>query len=239
MSSVIGASSTAISTIPVNKSSSSTSSSSSSSSATTSSADLQQQFMTLLMAQMQNQDPTDPASNTETTAQLAQINTVSGIESLNSTLKGINGQIDTSHQLQASALIDRGVLVPGNRISVASSDEGTATTPFGFNLAAAADTVTLNITNDSGNVIKSFDLGKQNAGMQSMTWDGLDESGNAVASGNYRAVVSATSGGKAVTVTALNYAQVNGVLNTGTSGTIQLDLGTGGNATLDDVYQIY
>lgn len=239
MSSVIGASSTSISTIPVNKSSTSSSTSSSSSSATTTSSDLQQQFMTLLMAQMQNQDPTDPASNTETTAQLAQINTVSGIESLNTTLQGITSQIDTTQQLQASALTGRGVLVSGDRIVVASSDDGVVTTPFGFNLAAAADTVTMKITNDSGDVIKSFNLGAQNAGMQSMTWDGLDESGNAVTSGNYHAVVSASSGGTPVTVTALNYAQVNGVLNTGTSGTIQLDLGTRGNTTLNDVYQIY
>ena len=236
MSSVIGASSTSISTIPVNKSSSSSSSDSSTTSAST---DLQQQFMTLLMAQLQNQDPTDPASNTETTAQLAQINTVSGIESLNTTLKGITSQIDTSQQLQASSLTGHGVLVSGDRISVSSSSDGVVTTPFGFNLAAAADSVKLKITNSSGEVIKSFDLGAQNAGMQSMTWDGLDESGNAVASGNYHAVVSASSQGSAVNVTALNYALVNGVLNTGTSGTVQLDLGTSGNTTLNDVYQIF
>ncbi|BBG30377.1 flagellar hook assembly protein FlgD [Zymobacter palmae] len=236
MSSVIGASSTSISTIPVNKSSSSSSSDSSTTSAST---DLQQQFMTLLMAQLQNQDPTDPASNTETTAQLAQINTVSGIESLNTTLKGITSQIDSTQQLQASSLIGHGVLVNGDRIMVSSTDDGVATTPFGFNLAAAADKVTLKITNNSGEVVKSFDLGAQNAGMQSMTWDGLDESGNAVTSGNYHAVVSASSQGSAVNVSALNYAMVNGVLNTGTSGTVQLDLGTSGNATMNDVYQIY
>lgn len=239
MSSVIGASSTSISTIPVNKSSSTSSSDSSSSSSSSASTDLQQQFMTLLMAQLQNQDPTDPASNTETTAQLAQINTVSGIENLNNTLKGITSQIDTSQQLQASSLKGHGVLVSGDRISVSSTSDGVTTTPFGLNLAAAADSVKLKITNDAGEVVKSFDLGAQNAGMQSMTWDGLDESGNAATSGNYHAVVAATSQGSPVSVTALNYAVVNGVLNTGNSGTVQLDLGTRGNTSLSDVYQIF
>lgn len=233
MSSVIGATSTPINTIPVNKSSTSSSDS------TSTSNDLQQQFMTLLMAQLKNQDPTDPASNTETTAQLAQINTVSGIEKLNTTLKGITSQIDTSQQLQASALKGHGVLVSGDRIAVSNTDGNVVSTPFGFDLAAAADSVKLKITNDTGEVVKSFDLGSQSAGMQSLTWDGLDESGTAVTSGNYHAVVSASSQGQAVTVTALNYAQVNGVLNTGTSGSIQLDLGTRGNAKLSDVYQIF
>lgn len=236
MSSVIGATSTHVSTIPVNKGSSAPGSDASAPSA---SSNLQQQFMTLLMAQLKNQDPTDPASNTETTAQLAQINTVSGIENLNATLKGITNQIDTTQQLQASSLAGHGVLVSGDRIAVSNTDKGVATTPFGFNLAAAAEKVTLQITNNSGEVVKSFDLGTQNAGMQSMTWDGLDESGNAVTSGSYHAVVSATSQGRPVNVAALNYAVVNGVLNTGNNGTIRLDLGTSGNATLNDVYQIF
>ena len=237
MSSVIGASSTTITTIPVSKSS--TTSSSSSTSTTSTSTDLQQQFMTLLIAQLKNQDPTDPASNTETTAQLAQINTVSGIEKLNTTLQGVTAQMDTSQQLQATSLKGHGVLVKGDRILVADSDSGPVSTPFGLDLAAAADSVKLKITNDSGEVVKSFDLGSQAAGMQSMTWDGLDESGTEVASGNYHAVVTATAQGKAVTVTALNYAQVSGVLNTGASGSVQLDLGTSGNASLSDIYQIF
>lgn len=233
MSNVIGAASTPIKTIPVNKTPTSGSDS------TSTGNDLQQQFMTLLMAQLRNQDPTDPASNTETTAQLAQINTVSGIEKLNTTLKGITSQIDTSQQLQASALKGHGVLVSGDRIAVSNTDGNVMSTPFGFDLATSADSVKLKITNDAGDVLKSFDLGGQAAGMQSLTWDGLDESGAAVTSGSYHAVISASSQGQAVTVTALNYAQVNGVLNTGAGSPIQLDLGPRGNAKLSDVYQIF
>lgn len=235
MSSVIGASSTAITTVPVNSSSTSNSNSKTS----TSSTDLQRQFMTLMMVQLKNQDPTNPASNTETVAQLAQISTVGGIEKLNTNLKGITSQIDTSQQLQASSLKGHGVLVKGERITVSNGDSGLVSTPFGLNLATAADSVKLKITNDAGDVIKSFDLGKQAAGMQSMTWDGRDESGAAVTTGNYHANVTATSQGQAVSVEALNYAQVNGVLNSSNSGSVQLDLGTRGNASLGDVYQIF
>ena len=237
MSTVIGGSSTPVSSIP--KTDSATASSSSSRSAGTSSSDLQQQFMTLLIAQLKNQDPTNPASNTETTSQLAQINTVSGIEKLNATLQGITGQIGTSQQLQASALKGRGVLVSGDRILVANGSSGVTTTPFGINLASSADKVKVKITNDSGAVIRSFDLGAQKAGTQSLSWDGLTEDGATVAPGKYHAVVEATADGQPVNVQALNYAVVNGVLNSSGSGSPQLDLGTSGDANLSDVYQIF
>lgn len=65
-----------------------------------SSQDLQNSFLTLLVAQLKNQDPTNPMQNNELTTQLAQINTVSGIEKLNTTLGSISGQIDNSQSLQ-------------------------------------------------------------------------------------------------------------------------------------------
>ena len=68
-------------------------------------ADLQSSFLTLLVAQLKNQDPTNPMENNELTSQLAQISTVSGIEKLNTTLGSISGQIDNSQSLQASNLI--------------------------------------------------------------------------------------------------------------------------------------
>jgi len=56
--------------------------------------DLQDSFLTLLVAQLKNQDPTNPMDNSQLTTQLAQINTVSGIEKLNTTLGSISGQIN-------------------------------------------------------------------------------------------------------------------------------------------------
>lgn len=74
-------------------------------------ADLQSSFLTLLVAQLKNQDPTNPMENNELTSQLAQISTVSGIEKLNTTLGSISGQIDNSQSLQASNLIGHGVMI--------------------------------------------------------------------------------------------------------------------------------
>ncbi len=91
----------------------STSSTSSSSLTGSSASDLQSSFLTLLVAQLKNQDPTNPMQNNELTTQLAQISTVSGIEKLNTTLGSVSGQIDNSQSLQAANLIGHGVMIPG------------------------------------------------------------------------------------------------------------------------------
>ena len=200
--------------------------------------ELQQQFMTLLIAQMKNQDPTNPTDNSQMTSQLAQINTVSGIQDLNKSLSGINSQINASQQLQASALVDRGVLVKGDNILVTSeAGKDPKTTPFGFSLAAQADEVNIDIVGENGEAVRSFKIGQQDDGVKTLSWDGRNESGEPVSSGKYHAVINASQGGKPVSVDALHYARVNGVTQGQNGG--RLDLGVHGSAALSDVYQIF
>jgi flagellar basal-body rod modification protein FlgD len=104
------------------------------------------------VAQLKNQDPTNPMQNNELTTQLAQISTVSGIEKLNTTLGSVSGQIN-SQSLQAASLIGHGVMIPGTTILAGTSTtEGnttTTTTPFGVELQQAADKVTATITDST------------------------------------------------------------------------------------------
>jgi len=197
-------------------------------------SDLQNHFMTLLVTQLKNQDPLNPMDNSQMTSQLAQINTVSGIQDLNTTLKSINGQINAGQSLQAAALIGKGVLVPGDRVLVGS--DGT-TTPFGLELGAAADDVQISVTDGSGKVVRSFDLGALDAGTQSFSWDGKLDDGTQAPQGAYTVSIKASSGGQAVDVTGLNYALVTGI-STGQNGPL-LDLGGITNQVgLGDVRQI-
>lgn len=78
-------------------------------------SDLQGSFLTLLVAQLKNRDPTNPMQNNELTTQLAQISTVSGIEKLNTTLGSVSGQINSAQSLQAASLIGHGVMIPAPR----------------------------------------------------------------------------------------------------------------------------
>ncbi len=212
---------------------SSTSSTSSSSSLTTSSAsDLQSSFLTLLVAQLKNQDPTNPLQNNELTSQLAQISTLNGIEKLNTTLGSISGQIDNNASIQASNLIGHGVMVPGTTVLAGSS----TTTPFGVELTQAADKVTATITNKDGTVVQTIDLGGLSAGVHTFSWDGKLSDGTAATDGSYKVSIAASSGTTQLVAQPLQYALVQAVTRTSDGST--LDLGTYGNTTLDEVRQI-
>lgn len=196
--------------------------------------DLRGNFMTMLVTQLQNQDPLNPMQNAEMTSQLAQINTVSGIEQLNTTLQGITGQIDAGQTLQAASLIGQGVLVPGDRLLV--GEEGT--TPFGVELQESASSVVVSVRDGAGQVVRSFDVGPIQAGVESFEWDGKLESGEMAPAGAYRVSIEASSGDKPVVASALNYAMVRGV-STSSDGSPRLDLGgIAEQASLSDIRQI-
>nr|EFA1701194.1 flagellar hook assembly protein FlgD [Escherichia coli]EGD0441966.1 flagellar hook assembly protein FlgD [Escherichia coli] len=197
-------------------------------------ADLQSSFLTLLVAQLKNQDPTNPMENNELTSQLAQISTVSGIEKLNTTLGSISGQIDNSQSLQASNLIGHGVMIPGTTVLAGTgSEEGavTTTTPFGVELQQAADKVTATITDKNGAVVRTIDIGELTAGVHSFTWDGTLTDGSTAPNGSYNVAISASNGGTQLVAQPLQFALVQGVIR-GNSGNT-LDLGTYGTTTLD------
>ncbi|MBD9645055.1 MULTISPECIES: flagellar hook assembly protein FlgD [Pantoea] len=205
---------------------------SSSASSGNSSADLQNQFLNMLVAQLKNQDPTNPMDNSQLTTQLAQINTLSGIEKLNTTLGSISGQITTSQSLQSSTLIGHGVMVNGSQVLVGSG----TTTPFGIELATASTATSVTIKDSNGATVRTIDLGKLSSGVHTFSWDGKLDDGSTAADGKYSVSLAASNGSTQLVAQPLNYAYVNGVSTT--DGTTKLDLGTMGSATLDEIRQI-
>ena len=200
------------------------------------SQDLHNSFLTLLVAQLKNQDPTNPMQNNELTSQLAQINTVQGIEKLNTTLGAISGQINSNQSLQASALIGHGVMVPGNNILVGSKEGQVSTTPFGVELERASDQVTATITNANGQVVRTIEIGGLTAGVHAFTWDGSLDDGTAAPDGAYKVAINAKGNGEQLVARSLHFGMVNGVIND--SNGAKLDLGLAGNASLEEVRQI-
>jgi flagellar basal-body rod modification protein FlgD len=103
-------------------------------------ADSADRFLKLLVAQMQNQDPLNPMDNAQVTSQMAQINTVNGIDKLNKTVQGLNLQFVQMQALQGAALVGRDVTVQGDRLAVSEGvGEGA------FDLASACDDVKVEI----------------------------------------------------------------------------------------------
>jgi flagellar basal-body rod modification protein FlgD len=142
----------------------------------TSAADLQQTFLQLLVTQLKNQDPTAPMDSSQMTSQLAQIDTVSGIAQLNSSLTSLSSQLSASQTGQAASLIGHTVLAPGNTFTVGNltNSDGTAsdteaTSPFGVQLAAAATDLQITVKNAQGVVVNTIDVGAAPAGVVPIT----------------------------------------------------------------------
>ncbi len=188
--------------------SSSSSTSSASASNPNSAQSLQNTFLQLFVTQLQNQDPTNPMDSSDMTSQLAEINTVSGISQLNTTLSSLASQITAQQQAQSASLIGATVLTPGSSASVANG----AMAPFGVTLSGAATNVQIAVTNSAGQVVNTIDLGSQAAGTVPLAWTPVDASGKKLPDGTYTLSATATIAGAPASPSMLTGATVEGVL---------------------------
>jgi flagellar basal-body rod modification protein FlgD len=187
-------------------------------------------FLTLLTTQLKNQDPLNPQSPSDLAAELAQFSTASGVQTLNSTLGSGSG-------VQAAGLVGKNVAVSGNALILGSN--GTA--QGAFNLSATAKDVSVTITNASGSVVDTVDLGAMGAGNQNFTWNGQTNNGSAVTAGTYSYQINATPVSSTAPVTATPYAvvPVTSVVLSSQSGPM-LDLGGGlAPVALSAVQEVY
>jgi flagellar basal-body rod modification protein FlgD len=148
----------------------------------------------LLVAQLNNQDPMNPMDNAQMTSQMAQINTVTGIQQVNETLKSMATQFASLQVMQGSTMVGRDVLIEGNTLSPSAGVAGGA-----IDLAGKADSVKVDILSPGGQILESFNLGTVAAGRQSFDWDASNYTG----SGNPSFRVSATLGGQPIATTSL------------------------------------
>ena len=190
-------------------------SSQTSASTASSSSDMSDRFLKLLVAQMQNQDPLSPMDNAQVTSQMAQINTVTGIDKLNTTVQGLSGQFAQLQAVQGASLVGRDVIVAGNRLSV---DDTTHIGQGGFELTNAADTVKVEVLAPSGAVLQTMQLGAESAGVHSFDW----QTGTATSSSGLTFRVTATRGGVATTATTLMRDRVDAVSTAGTAFNLEL-----------------
>jgi flagellar basal-body rod modification protein FlgD len=159
--------------------------------------------------------------NAQMTSQIAQINTVGGIEKLNRTVESLLAAFGNLQAQSATQLPGRSVLVEAEALTLR---DGLAT--GGVELDGAADSVTVEILDGSGVVVQTLALGKSPAGVRSFTWDGQQADGQASVDGDWRMRVAATAGGQPVAARTLGAALVQSVAN-GTASP-QLDLGSAG-----------
>jgi flagellar basal-body rod modification protein FlgD len=191
----------------------------------TSAAEQSDRFMKLLVAQMQNQDPLNPMDNAQVTTQMAQISTVSGLDKLNSTVNGLNGQFMQLQAMQSAALIGHDVAVEGNSLRVT---DGTG--DGGFELSGAAKTVKVEIQNAAGGTIGTIDMTDVEAGRHDFSYAVPDAYKNSALTFK----VTATNGETAVESMALEHQRIKAVSTFG--DTLALELANGDRVAYDAVW---
>ena len=195
--------------------------------ASASDAGSQDRFLKLLVTQLKNQDPLSPMDNAQLTSQIAQINTVSGIATLNTSVQQLSVQFLQMQSLQGAALVGKTVVVPGSRLDIAGG-----TGQGGFALTSAADAVKVEVLSPAGRVVDTMNLGAQSSGTHGFGW----------ASGTYDNTsgltfrVTATSGSTPLTSTALMHDTVDAVSTSG--GALMLQLRNAGTVPYSTVASV-
>lgn len=189
-------------------------------------------FLTLLVTQLQNQDPLNPTDNTEFIAQLAQFSSLEGIKNLESTMSDVASNVSSMQKWGLSDLIDRTVKVEGANFDYAGSP-----VTLEYSLGGRASSVAVSIYDASGNLVKQVDAGSANPGAYEAIWDGTDLTGKTAASGTYKVAISAVDpAGKAVE--AATY--VKGKVSSVTFGDNGAEINVGNLIlTQDDILAVY
>jgi flagellar basal-body rod modification protein FlgD len=155
-------------------------------------------FLTLMLAQLKNQDPTSPVDSNTFLSQLAQLSEVQGITSLNTSFSSLSSSLSSSQALQASSLLGHQALVASPTTTVAAG----ATVSGAVNVPQTTSDVVLGITNSAGVLVRQIDLGAQSSGLANFTWDGKGSNGSAVPADTYTLTAQyagQTKGGTAAT----------------------------------------
>ena len=178
-------------------------------------------FLKLLVTQMKYQDPMNPMDSAQMTSQIAQLNTVEGINQLNATVTSLQASLMASQSLQSASLIGKTILADGNSISLSNGSAN-----LSIRLEGAAESVVVDVMNTSGRIIKSTDLGANAAGIKSFTWDGSTNEGGTAPNGQYTFQVNAKKLNQTVAVKPLIQATVSGVEITSAGPQLSLNNGT-------------
>ena len=145
----------------------------------------QEEFLKLMITQLENQDPFKPLESGEFLGQLAQFGTVSGITNLERAFAGLSESLVANQALEASGLIGRNVLVRSEWASLGEDEAVDAA----LTLPQSSTAVQVQILDAGGQLVRQIDLGAQDAGTVRFRWNGETDEGERAAPGRY--VISA------------------------------------------------
>lgn len=190
------------------------------------------QFLRLLISQLQHQDPLNPLTDQNFTAQLAQFSSLEQLTDINKNLLGLGGIQQDLVNSQALNLLGKSVLVSGDNavhLKDGHSDSILVDTP------ASATSVKVQIKNAAGTVVRTITV-PPGSGRREVAWDGLDDTGHSLANGDYKLSVDARDASdKVVDATLFLSLTIDGI--SFADGGVKLASG-GHSVTFDQILEI-
>ena len=183
-------------------------------------------FLKLLVAQLQNQDPLKPSDPTEFTAQLAQFSSLEQLFAVNTSLE----KLAAAQNMSSLSLIGKEVVAED-----ASFTLGSEPVKIGYRLDTPADEVNLYIRDPFGRTVAVLEGSQLGQGDHFLTWNGADSLGQVAPKGEYSILVGAVRKDETTTASSLIKGMVTGVDLDGANSRIVTSAGSFGMAQLKSV----
>lgn len=192
----------------------------------------QADFLSLITAQLQNQDPTQPTNPNQFVQELASLSEVSGINGMQTSMSSLSSSMQSAQLLSGTSLIGHDVLAAGSIGTLAAGGSMSGA----VELPAGTTAVAVQVTNASGQLVRTFQVAPS-TGLTSFTWDGLTDSGTAAPPGAYSFSVTGDVGGQATSLTPMLQSKVDSVTLDPSTQNLTLNTGSG-PLSLSDVVQV-
>jgi flagellar basal-body rod modification protein FlgD len=191
-------------------------------------------FLKLLVAQMKNQNPLEPQDNSQFVAELAQFSNLEQTQGINDRLDLLAIQSRGQSNAQVMSMIGQRVTVKGSIVTVSGNGTGT---PINFTLGGDCDKSTVTIRSQSGDTIRTINVGAHKAGFVQLQWDGRDDTGLVQPQGSYLVSVKASNEkGSTISVEQTTTSTIEGIAFD--TGYPVLQLANGATAPVSDLVRV-
>src|SRR5688572_25620565 len=197
----------------------------------------QEDFLTLMIAQLKNQDPMKPLDPSQYVGQLAQFSSVAGLKEINSAIAGLTDSLRGNRVLDGAALIGRAVVAEGSKVYLGAPSEERVGVAGAMTVPAGTNTLQMVVKDASGATIRTQALATT-AGMRGFAWDGRDDAGNLVNAGGYQVELIANVAGANESLATSIAATVSSVALDPTTGALMLDTDILGEISMSDVERV-
>jgi len=165
-------------------------------------------FLRLLTTQLRYQDPLSPLSNEAFIAQTAQFSSLEQLQNVNKALERLAAQVNSNGSASAAQLLGRQITLNGSPLTL----EQTGPVMLGYSLPASAASVSIQVRDETGVLVRTLTPGQQGGGLHQISFDGLDDTGRRLPPGSYSyQVLAMDSAGRTIPGAVTGGGQVTGI----------------------------